>query len=225
MVKGMRSVRSSGFRARAARLVHAGVLVILAACGDSTSAPPIDGGPAVSPQVVDVSFCTGAQPSWVAFQDGDGSWTETLPTIADGKFRFRRAFMSDRATMALMRPAGEMTMLFVQYAAPAELAAVGDTTSALCGPAHPKSLLGRVEGLDTSDIAVVSASASARTFIFPDESLNFALLGLTDGPQDLLAVRSPRANRGDITRMILRRIPAVTDGAPEIGRASCRERV
>ena len=150
----MRSALPSKLGAHDFGLVHACVLVLLAACGDSTSAPPRDGGPAVSPQVVDVSFCSGAQPSWVAFQDGDGSWTRTLPTLSDGRFRFRHAFISDRAGMAMMRPAGEQTMLFVQYAAPAELAVAGDTSSAFCATARPKSLLGRVAGLDTSDVAV-----------------------------------------------------------------------
>jgi hypothetical protein len=208
----MRSVRTTRFWSGSSVLVCACALATLEACRDYTSAPPY-GGPAASPQVVDVSFCSAVQPAWVAFQDGDGTWTRTIPTSEGEKIRFRYAFTSNRAGIAVLRRFGDRTMLFVQYASPAELVIVGDTTSGECGSMRSKTLLGTVADLDTSDIAVVSASTSARTFIFPDEGLSFALGGLTQGPQDILAVRSPRANRGNVTRMILRRTPALPDSA------------
>src|SRR5947209_10185286 len=58
---------------------RSGVLLLIAAvsaCSDGTlpSAPP----PPPPPISVAVAYCI--QPAWVAFQDGEGAWTQAQPT-------------------------------------------------------------------------------------------------------------------------------------------------
>src|SRR4051812_12133138 len=188
------------------------ILIALAsACSDYTSSPRIDGGPVPSP-ATEVVFCSGSEPRWVAFQDGDGTWTRALPATAGGKLRFRKAFTSRHAGVATVRVFSNVTLLSVQYGDPAELPIVGDTLPEDCSTSRPKTLLGTVAGLDANEVAVIG-SAFFRTTVFPDEGNDFALGGLLEGPQDILASRSGRADRGTLTRMIYRHTPALPDSA------------
>src|SRR6266566_5024301 len=170
------------------------LVAVVSACSDGTlpSAPP-------PPTTVAVAYCAGLEPTWVAFQSGDGAWTQAQPTVSGSNKTFRHEFAADRGAIAtLSRAGGNMTVLSVLYGTPAELVTAGDTNSRDCGPAPAKTLLGTVAQLDTNETAFVSAS--------------FKLKGLASGPRDLLATRTTRIDGGDvITRFILRRDIDVPD--------------
>src|SRR5207249_11101347 len=77
-----------------------------------------------------------------------------------------------------------------------------------------KTLVGTVAGLDTNEVAVISAGFGSREVTSPLEDNSFSLRGLITGPQDILAVRSTRANNSELlTRIILRRNPELPDSA------------
>ena len=187
----------------------------LAACGDYQSnpvAPRPDPGP--PPTTVDVTFCNGAQPRWVAFQDGDGEWTRAEPIVAGQLASFRHTFNSNRGAVAAAREfAGGLTTLAIQYAAPAELTIAGEARPDLCGAVAAGTLLGTVAGIDTNEVAVVSSGRSTREATTVAEGRAFTLHQV-DGPEELLATRLTRvAGNVLLTGIILRRGPALPDGA------------
>ena len=182
-------------------------VVAVSACSDGTlpSAPP----PPPPPISVAVAYCI--QPAWVAFQDGEGAWTQAQPTPSGSNTTFRYEFSAGRGAIAtLSRVGGNMTVFSVLYGTPAELVTAGDTNSRDCGPAPAKTLLGTVARLDTNETAFVAASFNSRVRVGVDRS--FELKGLASGPRDLLATRTTRTDGSDaITRFILRRDIDVPD--------------
>jgi len=164
---------------------------------------------------VAVTYCAVAAPTWVAFRDGDGSWTRELPDATGPQTTFRHIFTSDRAAMASLTPVfdGQFTVLRVLYGAPAEMATEGDTTVADCvggiGDVG-KTLRGSVSGLDTNQFALVNVGQFARASVFPRFELDFTVDGVSNGPQDLLATRTAVALPA---RLILRRDIDLPDGS------------
>src|SRR5436189_5158639 len=172
----------------------------VSACSDGTlpSTPP----PPPPPTPVAVAYCDGLEPMWVAFQHGDGAWTQALPTPSGSNTTFRSEFSAGRGAIArLARVGGNMTVLSGLYGTPAELVTAGDTNSRDCGPAPAKTLLGTVAQLDTNETAFVSASFNSRVRVSVDRT--FELKGLASGPRDLLAARTDGSDV--LTRLILRR--------------------
>jgi hypothetical protein len=189
-------------------------LSILAGCSSERVTSP--GPKVVPPSTIDVAYCSGQQPDWVAFQDGDGPWIKGQ-SFADGpRVTFRHVFTTDRAAIAYVRllPNG-LTSLAVQYSAPAEVATVGFTDPAQCGSVVSKTLLGTVAGVDVNDFAIISAGFGSRDFVAPVEGIStFALSALLSGPQEVLATRATRVNGSSVpTRIILRRTPELPDSA------------
>src|SRR5256885_6968032 len=186
------------------------LIAAVSACSDGTlpSTPP----PPPPPTPVAVAYCDGLEPMWVAFQDGDGAWTQALPTPSGSNTTFRSEFSAGRgAIVTLSRVGDNMTVLSVLYGTPAELLTAGDTNPRDCGPAPAKTLLGTVAQLDTNETAFVSASFNSRVRVSVDRT--FELKGLASGPRDLLAARTTRTDGSDvITRLILRRGVDVPDG-------------
>src|SRR5947199_7896584 len=182
-------------------------VVAVSACSDGTlpSAPP----PPPPPISVAVAYCI--QPAWVAFQDGEGAWTQAQPTPSGSNTTFRSEFSAGRGAIATLSRVGDnMTGLSVLYGTPAELVTAGDTNSRDCGPPQAKTLLGTAAGLDTNETAFVAASFNSRVRVSVDRS--FELKGLASGPRDLLATRTTRTDGSDaITRFILRRDIDVPD--------------
>src|SRR6266568_8544583 len=185
------------------------LVAAVSACSDSTlpSTPP----PPPPPTTIAVAYCAGLEPTWVAFQDGDGAWTQAQPTPSGSNKTFRHEFSADRGAIAtLSRAGGNMTVLSVLYGTPAELVTAGDTNSRDCGPAPAKTLLGTVAQLDANETAFVSASFNSRVRVSVDRT--FELKGLASGPRDLLAARTTRIDGSDVlTRLIMRRGVDVPD--------------
>jgi len=185
------------------------LIAAVSACSDGTlpSTPP----PPPPPTPVAVAYCDGLEPMWVAFQDGDGAWTQALPTPSGSNTTFRSEFSAGRGAIATLSRVGDnMTVLSVLYGTPAELLTAGDTNPRDCGPAPAKTLLGTVAQLDTNETAFVSASFNSRVRVSVDRT--FELKGLASGPRDLLATRTTRTDGSDvITRLLLRRGVDVPD--------------
>src|SRR5881396_2299563 len=181
------------------------LVVAFSACSDGTlpSAPPPP-----PPSTVAVAYCAGLEPTWVAFQDGDGAWTHTQPTVSGSNTTFRSEFSADRGAIATLSGAGgNITVLSVLYGTLAELLTAGDTSPRDCGPGPAKTLLGTVAQLDANETAFVSASFNSRVRVSVDRT--FELKGLASGPRDLLAARTDGSDV--ITRLILRRDIDVPD--------------
>jgi len=189
-------------------------LVGLAACGSTsvTGTPP--------PTAVAVAYCSGLEPEWVAFQDGDGAWTRVQPSPPGGKVTFDSRFSTTRGAVATLNRSGDLTFLSVLYGTPAELETVGDTNPRDCGPFDAKTLLGTVAGLNTDEVAFVSGPFFSRVRAGVDNT--FELKALPSGPRDLLGMLTD--GRGAVTGFILRRdvdvpdsttLPVLDFGAPE----------
>lgn len=58
------------------------LVMAVAACFDTGLAPtsPPPPPPPPPPSTVRVAYCPAQQPIWVAFQDGDGPWVQSLRT-------------------------------------------------------------------------------------------------------------------------------------------------
>jgi hypothetical protein len=205
-------IASLSRRAAVASLAH--LLPALPACHDDTPAPTgPHGGPTTE---VDVTFCRGLEPAWVAFQDGDGAWTRAQPVTVGQKVTFHRTFSSDRGGIATTTVlANGLSALSVRFAAAAELADVGIDGPELC-PSGTTTLLGTVGGLASDEAALVSAGFAARGEVASRETdFGFTLHGLLPGPQTILATRERRDDDGTVVvrGFIVRRIPEQPDGA------------
>jgi hypothetical protein len=191
-----------------------GALGALAACSDYQHNPTAP-GPPPTPTTVDVSFCNGAEPQWVAFQDGDGAWTRAQPVINGQLATFSHAFTANRGAIATERQsAGGFTFLSVQYGALDELPIAGEARTDLCAAPALITLLGTVTGIDTNEVAVVSDRRSTREATTPAEGGEYILRFVPNGPQELFATRL--TDTGDdllLTGYILRHGPALPDGA------------
>jgi hypothetical protein len=166
-----------------------------------------------APQSIAVRYCSGLQPSWVAFEDGNGAWMPVAPTAVGDTITFRSDFSTDRGAMATVFHFLEFTSLVVQYGTPAELANLGDAGTPECGPRETKTLLGSVAGVGTNEAATISTGAGVRVRTVPEQG-GFVLNAVPVGPQDFLATLSAPANGGEaISRMIVRRNVNAADGA------------
>ena len=182
-------------------------VTLVVACHDDPSGPSLPHETAVA-----VTYCAAAAPAWVAFRDGDGSWTRELPDVSGDRTTFHHTFTSGRAALATVTPfAGTaITLLHVLYGAPAELATGGDTTETDCITDARKTLRGDVAGLGASQLATVNVGSLAAAFVQQQAGLEFTVQGVPNGPQDLLAIRNaPPAT----ARLILRRNVDLPDGS------------
>jgi hypothetical protein len=163
---------------------------------------------------VQVSYCHNQAPTWVAFQDGDGPWTQVAPTASGGNTAFRSTFSSNRGGIARLSRSGGLTILSVLYGTPAELVTAGITTPFACGSAVSKTLFGTVAGLDTNETAVVGAGVLSHSLVVAATGGHFALKALPSGPLDLAVLRATRTNgQAAVTGFILRRDIDLPDSA------------
>ena len=187
-------------------------LCVVAACSKEAMTSTRTPDPSRS-VTIDIPFCSAVAPEWVAFQDGDGAWTRALPVVVGQKTRFRFTFGADRGAIAVGRilELGRAGALSVQYGRPDELIMLSDTAAANCGPAAMRTLLGTAAGIDTNELAAVSAGFGAGALLGPGQS-KFSLQRLAPGPQVVLATRFSRvSDTKQLTRIILRRTPDLPD--------------
>jgi hypothetical protein len=180
----------------------------LAGCNDTPTEPAT-----VGPTDVAVAYCTGLEPAWVAFQDGDGQWTRVRPTIEGANTVFHLALHTARGGIATLVPLadGTLTQLSVLYGLPGELATVGDTNRLDC-TFDVKTVVGRVVGLRVDESALVSAGLFGRAIVHAQND-SFTLVGLASGSRDLVVTRTtPVAGIPTVTGIILRRNVDVPDG-------------
>lgn len=192
-------------------------LSVLTACSYDSSAPvyPTDPSPSPTLSAVDVVYCRGAEPAWLAFQDGDGAWTNAQP-IASGQYtKFHHDFASNRGAVARgAELAAGFQTLSILYGAPSELGLVSDTARQQCSGDALRTLNGTVAGLGANDIALVAAGNSIIDFTNVETGNTWQLRGLLAGPQEFLATRGTRVNGVvSLTKMILRRSADLADGA------------
>ena len=188
------------------------IVGMLAACSDNATSPS-PSPPPPPPANVSVAYCAGLEPVWVAFQDGNGAWTRSLPTTSNGTVVFQTTITATRGGIATATPSGAgITFLHVFYGAPEELETLGYTSPRFCGPPVVKTLLGNVAGLDSNEFAIIRGGSDAQTLAHAGNE--FELNVLPPGPQDILATRITRTNgRDTMTKIILRRGIDLADGA------------
>jgi hypothetical protein len=165
------------------------------------------------PSSVMVSYCSGLEPDWVAFQDGNGVWTRAEPTTAEGRITYSTGLSADRGAVATAYGNGGFTSVVVWYGTPTELEAVGDTNPRYCATAPSKTLDGSVAGLGTDEFAIISVGSGARARAFPEQGGDFVINAVPGGPQDILVTRNAQVDGSNaITGMILRRGVDAPDG-------------
>jgi hypothetical protein len=186
------------------------LLIAVSACSEAVSPPPPP--PPPPPFTARVTYCAGAEPVWVAFQDGDEAWTRALPSTSNSNIVFQRTFASDRAAIATAFDAGfGITAVQVLYGTPDELELVGRTYPAFCLP-FQKILLTSVAGLDANQFAYVAGGYVTEVPVLINES--FALEGMPPGPRDIVAARVTfTASSSILNRLILRRGVDLPSGA------------
>jgi hypothetical protein len=85
---------------RHSRFLGLGALVGLAACQSTYGTGTGDGGGTPPPPTaVAVAYCSGLEPDWMAFQDGDGVWTRVQGSPAGGKVTFSSLFSATRGAV------------------------------------------------------------------------------------------------------------------------------
>ena len=191
------------------------LVMMVGACSDYRHDPTAPYQPPPTPAAIDVSFCSGDEPQWLAFQDGDGAWTRAQPAVAGQVATYSHTFTSDRGAVATERvQASGLTFLSIQYGTPAELAIAGDGQTDLCAVPAVKTLVGTVTGIDSNEVAIVSEGRSTREATTPEEGNTFTLHFVPSGPQELFATRL--TDTGDnlaLTGYIIRRALDLPDGA------------
>jgi hypothetical protein len=163
---------------RALGVVVALTLSALSACSsyDAPAGPtePVVTPPQPTPSVVDLAYCRGGEPAWLAYQDGDGAWTRVLPSTSGALTTFRLAFTQSRGAVArvALLPGG-LTTLSILYGLPSELRIVSDTAFQQCSGEALRTVSGTVAGLGVDDVALLSSGNSVRDLVFPEAGNGF----------------------------------------------------
>lgn len=172
------------------------IVAVMSGCYDSGgySYPTDPGG---RPSAVDIVFCADQAPAWMAAQDGDGAFKRVTPSVA-GNLATVHLTLSE--THAAFVKASEfesgLSTVAVYYGAAGDLRIAGEEHPESCGVAT-RTVSGTASGLDSTDIAIVSADRSSLDFVSRDEGPAFALGSVTPGPQELVATRE-RFNGNDL---------------------------
>lgn len=187
------SFSRSPFRLAIASAILGGVL--LTACS-SDEGPPDEPG-----TLVRLSFCAGAEPVWLAVQDGDAAWKRLLPRVT-GVYDAR--FAASRGGVAYVSGGGNN--LVVVYGDLTELA------STACTPGF-NSLNGSVAGLASVEGADVWFGRSFASVTA--QRPRFQFRNVVDGQQDLFATRYTwSGNGGQIAnRLVIRREQNLASGS------------
>jgi hypothetical protein len=158
----------------------------------------------VTPTEVTLKFC-GA-PAWIAYQDGDGAWTEAKGVATGAKQAYTFTMTSAKGGVALVRRTTCSTLNVVTYGTAAELAKLYPGKQ--CGTPGGKTIHGSFTGSFAGGYAIVGLGGWYDQIY--GESGKFTLEEVDPGPQDLVA---SRGNAGSRDRIIIRRAIDVADNA------------
>ena len=157
-------------------------------------------------QEVSFTFCdeTGL-PLWVAYQDGNGAWTQVVGVANTYTFNLTQA---KGGIAFVMDQGGGETTTQVFFAAAQELANIGANYCE--NPAGTsKTVNGSVAGLGLTDQSTISMGG-ATAAVFGAGPGTFMLQTVSDGPRDLIATRATFTGGGGgfqtvLNKMIIRR--------------------
>ncbi|MGE0440515.1 MAG: hypothetical protein AB7L66_21485 [Gemmatimonadales bacterium] len=146
-----------------------------------------------------VSFIVSClNPLWAAYQDGDGAWTQVVPT-PQGVHSFNLS--ANRGAFAFVYSAGSQTTISIIRMSRAEMTAAPQNYC--LGTSSTKFVNASVSGLGAGDRAQISLGGASA---FKSADGVFSLIGITAGPQDLVAFRTTSlASGGNPARGVIRR--------------------
>ncbi|MCR4341650.1 MAG: hypothetical protein NUW01_17380 [Gemmatimonadaceae bacterium] len=165
------------------------VMLGIAACGDTPTGP-------VTPTEVTLKLC-GDAPAWVAFQDGDGAWTEVKGVLTGTAHTYTFSMTSPIGGVAVVDTLTCSVVNWVVYGTAAELAQL--YSGEQCGSGH-KTITGSLAGGIAGLYSMVTLGGGWDPVY--GESGSFTLEEVAPGPQDLIAARG--SNFGH-DRVIIRR--------------------
>ena len=185
-------------------------LIGIDACSDAMTSASRGAG---ASREVAVSYCAATVPLWAAYQDGAGGWTRVVPA---SDFTIHFPLFTGRGGLATVTrdPLTTATALWVQYATADEFAsaAPGDARSAT---PTTIALFGTVSGLNgaTNDAAVIAFGSGSAELSSVVGGPNFFVVDRSNGPRDLVAVRSSTiADEVLATGVIIRRTLNLANG-------------
>jgi len=185
-------------------------LMGIGACSDAMTSASRGAG---ASREVTVSYCPATVPTWAAYQDGAGTWTRVVPA---SDFTIHFPLFTGRGGLATVSrdPLTTATALSVQYATADEFAAAAPNHSP-CTIPSTIALFGTVSGLNgaTHDGAVISFGSGSAELSSAVGGPNFFVVDRSNGPRDLVAVRSSTiADAVVATGIIIRRTLNLANG-------------
>jgi hypothetical protein len=169
-------------------LVTVGILGMLA-CGDAPTEP-------VTPTEITLKLCD-IEPVWVAFQEGDGVWTEVEGVSTGALHTYAFMMTAAKGAVAVVDTLNSRATNRVVYGTAAELAQ--SYPGERCGSGG-KTLTGTIAGGTAGLISWVTLGGALDAVV--GTSGSFSLEDVSPGPQDLIATRGS-SFRSD--RVIIRR--------------------
>ncbi|MGI9140002.1 MAG: hypothetical protein ACR2GJ_02710 [Gemmatimonadaceae bacterium] len=130
-----------------------------------------------------LKFC-GA-PAWIAYQDGDGAWTEAKGVATGAEHAYTFTMASANGGVAVVQRRTCSTSSYVVYATAAELAKL--YPGGQCGTPGGKTIHGSLTGGFAGGYANVALGGGYDQI--SGESGKFTLEEVDPGPQDLVASR------------------------------------
>jgi hypothetical protein len=142
------------------------------------------------------SFCSNEVPTWFAYQDGTGAWTQVQPVNSTFTFPIN----SGKGGVAYTQ---DGTNLAILYGTQQELNGYGVQCGESMSTAPTKTVAGSVAGLQPTDNAYISLGGGS-AIVSGLGSPNFTLTGVQDGTFDLVASRSSLVISGtDVSTQLL----------------------
>ena len=187
------SLSGTGLRQARRIIVSMAAAMSFVACGD-------DGPTENVVQPFSITFCSGDAPIWVAMQDGDGAWTQLLPTTGN---TYELKLLSGRGGIATVDTVGESTQLSLAYLTADEMVHLGSEVSWAPAGCVGKTVLGSVANVAPDQYALIGLGASV-AYVDGSTGSTFELTDVPDGPQAFLAGRYD-GSTDLVSTLILRR--------------------
>lgn len=147
-------------------------------------------------------------PVWFAVQDGNGAWTQVVPSGNTFSFDIN----SSKGGIAIVTNSGGTYALAITYFSKAEIQSFGSGIGSSCASsATGKTIHGSVAGLGITQQAAISLGGATGSATFASTAFN--LIGVSSGQHDLIALTRSLGAFGTIDKMIIRRDQNPADGA------------